>query len=184
MAVVYKQLTALGFVDLSQGHKQKRFIQLCEATDSFYQSAERKLNDDREKTSSVEPIAILLGVFGHQLEKSLQGLREQRAAMVAMQQAISDNLSPAHADKFTNQSALDLELNASIFLFLQGRRGLDFSLANDFALEASSELAQVTDVEVDAHRVQLNKFYYLGDEALKASRMASPIWRWFEKWFN
>jgi hypothetical protein len=62
---------------------------------------------------------------------------------------------------------------------------MDFSLANDHALQTSETLSPLTQKSIDDLRIAFNQSYYQGFREFESKKPPSSGWkRWFEKWFN
>lgn len=179
--MIGSQLVALGFPELSDARKQQRMIELCESNDDFFQAALSQAELALTSASPEQTLPSLLGIYGHRFEQCLSELSAQSESLTAMQNVLKESLPSKHADKFVNQSAVDTEITSRIYLFIQGRMKLDYSLANEFSQRAARELAQFTAQSEDEIRVMLNQSYYAG---VDAKNKQSKLLRWFEKWFN
>jgi hypothetical protein len=179
--MIRTQLVALGFPVFSDARKQQRMIELCESSDDFFNAALTKVKLQPAAATPEQTLPSLLGIYGHRFEQCLSELSAQSESLTAMHDVLNESLPSKHADKFVNQSALDTEITSRIYLFIQGRMKLDYSLANEFSQRAASELAHFTTQSEDEIRVMLNQSYYVG---VDARNKQSKMLRWFEKWFN
>ena len=67
-----------------------------------------------------------------------------KEASEAMQNVFDNTVGSEHSGKFQNANAQQLKLVTHLWLFIQGRLGMDYSLANDHAAATSTLLSRVS----------------------------------------
>ncbi|QIA63652.1 hypothetical protein GT360_09045 [Vibrio astriarenae] len=137
------------------------------------------------KKPDMTELERFLGLFSYHHQDLMGQFLSQKASLSEMQRVFETHLETEHQEKFSAPIIKQLWLSSYIWLFLQGRMNLDFSLANDHATEVSKALSGVLNTEVEVMRCELNKAYYQGISAFQSSETNKPLWKkWFEKWLN
>lgn len=84
-----------------------------------------------------------------------------------MQRVIDGSLENKHAAAFKSPLIIEFWLTMHLWLFVQGQLEMDYSLANDYATEASLLLVSFTPVSADELRCEWNESFYKGSNILK-----------------
>ncbi|WP_164684157.1 hypothetical protein [Vibrio maerlii] len=166
--ILKKHLTSIGFSDCVAAEKLTQYEQLIAQNNTFYQ---RVVENQADKSASY----LLLGLFTKLHIESIQTLNTHLESIRAMKSAIKNGVGDEHANKFELTGSNHLAMITQAWLYIQGYRGMDFSLANDHALESAELLSKIELTEVDDIRVSLVKYYYLGQEAQPKSHDSS-LW--------
>ncbi|CAM4338154.1 hypothetical protein [Vibrio agarivorans] len=127
----------------------------------------------------------LLGLFSYHHQVVLGEFIEQREALQKMQNVFKQHLDVDHQDKFSAPILKQLWLATHLWLFLQGRMNLDYSLANDHATQVANHITSIVEVDSNKLRCELTQTYYQGVSIYQATETKKPLWKkWFEKVLN
>ncbi|WP_139685530.1 hypothetical protein [Vibrio tasmaniensis] len=107
-----------------------------------------------------------------------------KEANEAMQNVFDNTVGTEHCDKFQNSNAQQLKLITHLWLFVQGRLGMDYSLANDHAAVAASLLSRVSKNTDDEIRVEFMASFYDGLNLYQAENKPSGFVHHFKRLFN
>ncbi|MEZ8291708.1 hypothetical protein AB4516_08070 [Vibrio sp. 10N.222.54.F12] len=107
-----------------------------------------------------------------------------KEANEAMQNVFDTTVGTEHSDKFQNSNAQQLQLITHLWLFVQGRLGMDYSLANDHAAVAASLLSRVSKNTDDEIRVEFMASFYDGLNLYQAENKPSSFVHYFKRLFN
>ncbi|CAV26028.1 hypothetical protein [Vibrio atlanticus] len=107
-----------------------------------------------------------------------------KEANEAMQNVFDNTVGTEHSDKFQNSNAQQLQLITHLWLFVQGRLGMDYSLANDHAAVAASLLSRVSKNTDDEIRVEFMASFYDGLNLYLAENKPSGFVHYFKRLFN
>ncbi|GEA51885.1 hypothetical protein VIN01S_26890 [Vibrio inusitatus NBRC 102082] len=156
-------------VDASQ------FDQLCEKLSPLFERSKLKHSQHTD-------LQLLLGLFTLHHEKLLHQLNAQQESLQAMQSVIDESLEGKHAAAFKSPLVMEFWVTMHLWLFVQGELGMDYSLANDYATEASQLLVSFTSVSADELRCEWNESFYKGSNILKGfTGSESGIRAWIAK---
>ncbi|USD62549.1 hypothetical protein J4N45_24625 [Vibrio sp. SCSIO 43140] len=151
---------------------------LCERENMLFARAQENKPDNA-------PSDLLLGLFTKLNVEALSSLNAHLDQIQAMQSAIEKQVGAKHAESFKLPVVEELLLVTHIWVYVQGYLGLDYSLANDHAMQTSETLSPLVGLSVDEIRTQFTQSYYQGYREFEAKKPPSSGWkRWFEKWFN
>ena len=87
-----------------------------------------------------------------------------------MQDVLVDSVGEKYATKFNQSDVRQLVFETHLWLYLQGYCQLDFSLANEYAQQTTQLISQLDNLDIDHHRCQFLKSYYLGKERAPKQR--------------
>ncbi|WP_114635117.1 hypothetical protein [Vibrio splendidus] len=107
-----------------------------------------------------------------------------KEANEAMQNVFDNTVSTEHSDKFQNSNAQQLKLITHLWLFIQGRLGMDYSLANDHAAVAATLLSRISRSSDDEIRVEFMASFYDGLNLYQAENKPSGFVHHFKRLFN
>ncbi|OBT15538.1 hypothetical protein A9264_12785 [Vibrio sp. UCD-FRSSP16_10] len=128
-----------------------------------------------EKSKLMHPqhsdVAVMLGLFTLHHEKLVKQLQEQQPSLAAMKKVIDDSLSGEHAKAFKSPLVEEFHLIMHIWLFIQGRMQMDYSLANDYAAQAGTLLSSLTRFSEHQLRCDWMESFYEGLNALKGNKV-------------
>ncbi|WP_135381495.1 hypothetical protein [Vibrio tasmaniensis] len=102
----------------------------------------------------------------------------------AMQNVFDNTMGTEHSDKFQNSNAQQLKLITHLWLFIQGRLGMDYSLANDHAAVAATLLSRISRSSDDEIRVEFMASFYDGLNLYQAENKPSGFVHYFKRLFN
>ncbi|MDB1125386.1 hypothetical protein [Vibrio algarum] len=133
-----------------------------------------------------KPKLLLLGLLTKLQIEATARLDAQADKIGLMQNIFSDTLGQSQADKFSADSVIELSLITKLWLMVQGYLNMDFSLANDYALNAATLLAKALHShDVDEIRTELLASYYHGKHKRKGDEpsilWSNKIISWFTK---
>ena len=107
-----------------------------------------------------------------------------KEANEAMQNVFDNTVGTEHSDKFQNSNAQQLKLITHLWLFIQGRLGMDYSLANDHAAVAATLLSRISRSSDDEIRVEFMASFYDGLNIYQAENKPSGFVHCFKRLFN
>ncbi|NOJ06452.1 hypothetical protein F0236_22215 [Vibrio splendidus] len=107
-----------------------------------------------------------------------------KEANEAMQNVFDNTVGTEHSDKFQNSNAQQLKLVTHLWLFIQGRLGMDYSLANDHAAVAATLLSRISRSSDDEIRVEFMASFYDGLNLYQAENKPSGFVHHFRRLFN
>ena len=107
-----------------------------------------------------------------------------KEANEAMQNVFDNTVGSEHSDKFQNSNAQQLKLVTHLWLFIQGRLGMDYSLANDHAAVAATLLSRIARSSDDEIRVEFMASFYDGLILYQAENKPSGIVHHLKRLFN
>ncbi|MDH5902906.1 hypothetical protein AB4582_02320 [Vibrio splendidus] len=107
-----------------------------------------------------------------------------KEANEAMQNVFDNTVGTEHSDKFQNSNAQQLKLITHLWLFVQGRLGMDYSLANDHAAVAATLLSRISRSSDDEIRVEFMASFYDGLNLYQAENKPSGFVHCFKRLFN
>ncbi|PTP30706.1 hypothetical protein [Vibrio splendidus] len=107
-----------------------------------------------------------------------------KEANEAMQNVFDNTVGTEHSDKFQNSNAQQLQLITHLWLFIQGRLGMDYSLANDHAAVAATLLSRISRSSDDEIRVEFMASFYDGLNIYQAENKPSGFVHHFKRLFN
>ncbi len=107
-----------------------------------------------------------------------------KEANEAMQNVFDNTVGTENSDKFQNSNAQQLKLVTHLWLFIQGRLGMDYSLANDHAAVAATLLSRVSRSSDDEIRVEFMASFYDGLNIYQADNKPSGIVHRLKRLFN
>ncbi|MEZ9954462.1 hypothetical protein AB4395_18375 [Vibrio splendidus] len=107
-----------------------------------------------------------------------------KKANEAMQNVFDNTVGTEHSDKFQNSNAQQLKLITHLWLFIQGRLGMDYSLANDHAAVAATLLSRISRSSDDEIRVEFMASFYDGLNIYQAENKPSGFVHHFKRLFN
>ncbi|KJY84599.1 hypothetical protein TW81_03475 [Vibrio galatheae] len=126
----------------------------------------------------------LLGILTKAHIQATSELQSNLTSIQEMYRTFSDYLGSEHADKFTQQGLEQLALSTHLWLYLQGYLKLDFSLANDHALNSAELISAITQQDVQMLRTQFLASYYTATERSPVeTNQASKLMIWLKKRF-
>ncbi|MEZ8043156.1 hypothetical protein AB6C46_15760 [Vibrio sp. 10N.237.312.C02] len=107
-----------------------------------------------------------------------------KEANEAMQNVFDNTVGTEHSDKFQNSNAQQLQLITHLWLFIQGRLGMDYSLANDHATVTATLLSRISRSSDDEIRVEFMASFYDGLNIYQAENKPSGFVHHFKRLFN
>ncbi|MBB1466553.1 MULTISPECIES: hypothetical protein [Vibrio] len=107
-----------------------------------------------------------------------------KEANEAMQNVFDNTVGTEHSDKFQSSNAQQLKLITHLWLFIQGRLGMDYSLANDHAAVAATLLSRISRSSDDEIRVEFMASFYDGLNIYQAENKPSGFVHHFKRLFN
>ena len=107
-----------------------------------------------------------------------------KEANEAMQNVFDNTVGTEHSDKFQNSNAQQLQLITHLWLFIQGRLGMDYSLANDHAAVTATLLSRISRSSDDEIRVEFMASFYDGLNIYQAENKPSGFVHHFKRLFN
>ncbi|UPR49439.1 hypothetical protein ITG13_21075 [Vibrio cyclitrophicus] len=126
----------------------------------------------------------LLGLLTKEHIDASYRFESNKDANEAMQSVFDNTVGSEHGDKFQNSNAQQLKLVTHLWLFIQGRLGMDYSLANDHAAVAATLLSRISRSSDDEIRVEFMASFYDGLNIYQAENKPSGIVHHLKRLFN
>ncbi|UXA00411.1 hypothetical protein [Vibrio splendidus] len=126
----------------------------------------------------------LLGLLTKEHIDTSYRFESNKDANEAMQSVFDNTVGSEHGDKFQNSNAQQLKLVTHLWLFIQGRLGMDYSLANDHAAVAATLLSRISRSSDDEIRVEFMASFYDGLNIYQAENKPSGIVHHLKRLFN
>ncbi|MFW7524979.1 hypothetical protein ACODM8_12655 [Vibrio ostreicida] len=130
------------------------------------------------------PETILLGILTKAHIECVAQIEAHQSSVIAMRQALNDNLGHDHTQRFDYQDEHMLTLVTHLWLYLQGYLRMDFSLANDHAEHSARWLCHLGHLDDQSLRTQFLRSYYKGDENAPPITGSNPVFQWIKQRFK
>ncbi|MDN3702006.1 hypothetical protein ACFFUO_11845 [Vibrio artabrorum] len=101
-----------------------------------------------------------------------------------MQNVFENTLGQEHSGKFQHSHSQQLKLVTHLWLFIQGRLGMDYSLANDHAAVTAKLLSRLSRSTDDEIRVAFMGSFYDGLHLYQAENKPSGLYHHLKRLFN
>ncbi|UOE81972.1 hypothetical protein LTQ03_23000 [Vibrio splendidus] len=171
------QLAGLDSVKaLSTGYEKELSSFIDENHALFKHACENKPDNSARQT--------LLGLLTKVHIDASYRFESNKEANEAMQNVFDNTVGTEHSDKFQNSNAQQLKLITHLWLFIQGRLGMDYSLANDHAAVAATLLSRISRSSDDEIRVEFMASFYDGLKIYQAENKPSGFAHHFKRLFN
>ncbi|MEZ8627969.1 hypothetical protein BCT19_02410 [Vibrio splendidus] len=171
------QLAGLDSVKaLTTGYEKELSSFIDENHALFKHACENKLDNSARQT--------LLGLLTKVHIDASYRFESNKDANEAMQNVFDNTVGTEHSDKFQNSNAQQLKLITHLWLFIQGRLGMDYSLANDHAAVAATLLSRISRSSDDEIRVEFMASFYDGLNLYQAENKPSGFVHHFKRLFN
>ncbi|KPL98694.1 hypothetical protein [Vibrio splendidus] len=171
------QLAGLDSVKaLSTGYEKELSSFIDENHALFKHACENKPDNSARQT--------LLGLLTKVHIDASYRFESNKEANEAMQNVFDNTVGTEHSDKFQNSNAQQLKLITHLWLFIQGRLGMDYSLANDHAAVAATLLSRISRSSDDEIRVEFMASFYDGLNLYQAENKPSGFVHHFKRLFN
>ncbi|MEZ8236721.1 hypothetical protein AB6C62_24825 [Vibrio splendidus] len=171
------QLAGLDSVKaLSTGYEKELSSFIDENHALFKHACENKPDNSARQT--------LLGLLTKVHIDASYRFESNKEANEAMQNVFDNTVGTEHSDKFQNSNAQQLKLITHLWLFIQGRLGMDYSLANDHAAVAATLLSRISRSSDDEIRVEFMASFYDGLNIYQAENKPSGFVHYFKRLFN
>ncbi|MCU8100472.1 hypothetical protein M2H38_08610 [Vibrio vulnificus] len=96
-----------------------------------------------------------------------------------MKDVLQTSLGTQSSDKFSDVVLQDLLMISTLWIFVQGRLKMDFSLANDHAAETAQHAAPFLAVDADVIRSELMQSFYQGKAIYQRQQGKPSLWQRF-----
>lgn len=126
----------------------------------------------------------LLGLLTKEHIDASYRFESNKDASEAMQSVFDNTVGSEHGDKFQNSSSQQLKLVTHLWLFIQGRLGMDYSLANDHAAATAKLLSRLSRSTDDEIRVEFMASFYDGLNIYQAENKPSGFIHSLKRLFN
>ncbi|CAH6882615.1 conserved hypothetical protein [Vibrio chagasii] len=126
----------------------------------------------------------LLGLLTKEHIDASYRFESNKDASEAMQNVFDNTVGSEHGDKFQNSSSQQLKLVTHLWLFIQGRLGMDYSLANDHAAATAKLLSRLSRSTDDEIRVDFMASFYDGLNIYQAENKPSGFIHSLKRLFN
>ncbi|MEZ8100497.1 hypothetical protein [Vibrio bivalvicida] len=179
MTDLNQQLKVIGADTLpSVKHQTKAWLLLCQIHSPIFEKAQRNKPDSPE-------VHHLLGILTKAHIEASSYVESNADSIQAMYQAFNDNLGTEYTSKFEEQGVDQLVLSTHLWLYLQGYLKLDFSLANDHALNTAELVSSINKYDIQSLRTEYLQSYYLGLERspIETTGSVNPF-AWLKRLFS
>ncbi len=171
-------LVELGADTLKQTLTEKpQWLEFCDSQNGMFVTA---CENKPDKT----PASLLLGLITKNHLEATGYFQSQLEASKAVESAISDNLGDEHKGKFSSHATEQLIFMTHLWLFIQGRLGMDFSLANDHADASANLLIEVIHQQRDELRVAFVESFYQGKALYDQANPKQSLWQCLTHWLK
>ncbi|MCG9639878.1 hypothetical protein L1D22_08135 [Vibrio sp. Isolate34] len=126
----------------------------------------------------------LLGLLTKEHIDASYRFESNKDASEAMQNVFDNTVGSEHGDKFQNSNSQQLKLVTHLWLFIQGRLGMDYSLANDHAAATAKLLSRLSRSTDDEIRVEFMASFYDGLNIYQAENKPSGLIHSLKRLFN
>lgn len=126
----------------------------------------------------------LLGLLTKEHIDTSYRFESNKDASEAMQSVFDNTVGSEHGDKFQNSNSQQLKLVTHLWLFIQGRLGMDYSLANDHAAATAKLLSRLSRSTDDEIRVEFMASFYDGLNIYHAENKPSGFIFSLKRLFN
>ncbi|MEZ8613660.1 hypothetical protein AB4559_16455 [Vibrio sp. 10N.222.51.C8] len=161
---------------LSTGYEKELSSFIDENHALFKHACENKPENSARQT--------LLGLLTKEHIDASYRFESYKEANETMQNVFDNTVGTEHSDKFQNSNAQQLKLVTHLWLFIQGRLGMDYSLANDHAAVAATLLSRISRSSDDEIRVEFMASFYDGLNIYQAENKPSGIVHHLKRLFN
>ena len=144
--------------------------------DLFKHACENKPDNSARQT--------LLGLLTKEHIDASYRFESNKDASEAMQNVFDNTVGSEHGDKFQNSNSQQLKLVTHLWLFIQGRLGMDYSLANDHAAATAKLLSRLSRSTDDEIRVEFMASFYNGLNIYQAENKPSGLIHSLKRLFN
>ncbi len=126
----------------------------------------------------------LLGLLTKEHIDASYRFESNKDASEAMQNVFDNTVGSEHSGKFQNSNSQQLKLVTHLWLFIQGRLGMDYSLANDHAAATAKLLSRLSRSTDDEIRVEFMASFYDGLNIYQAENKPSGFIHSLKRLFN
>ena len=163
-------------IALSTGYKKELSLFIDENHALFKHACENKPDNSARQT--------LLGLLTKVHIDASYRFESNKEVNEAMQNVFDTTVGSEYANKFYNSNAQQLKLVTHLWLFIQGRLGMDYSLANDHAAVAATLLSRISRSIDNEIRVEFMASFYDGLNIYQAENKPSGFVHHFKRLFN
>ena len=126
----------------------------------------------------------LLGLLTKEHIDTSYRFESNKDASEAMQSVLDNTVGREQGDKFQNSNSQQLKLVTHLWLFILGRLGMDYSLANDHAAATAKLLSRLSRSTDDEIRVEFMASFYDGLNIYHAENKPSGFIFSLKRLFN
>ncbi|CAK1808426.1 Tetracyclin repressor-like C-terminal domain-containing protein [Vibrio crassostreae] len=126
----------------------------------------------------------LLGLLTKEHIDASYRFESNKDASEAMQSVFDNTVGSEHGNKFQNSGSQQLKLVTHLWLFIQGRLGMDYSLANDHAAATAKLLSRLSRSTDDEIRVEFMASFYDGLNIYQTENKPSGLVHRLKRLFN
>ena len=150
----------------------------------FIQSNQSLFKHACENKPDNSSIQTLLGLLTKTHIDASYEFSSDKDASEAMQQVLEETVGQEHSQKFSHSSSKKLQFITHLWLFVQGRMGMDYSLANDHAAATASLLCRIVRQTEDEIRVSFMGSFYDGLSIYQDQNKPSGLIHNLKRLFN
>ncbi len=175
MTDLYRFLQQTGIRSLDIYHSHEQAIQdFCSENQTLFANACLNMPEK-------SPLLHLLGILTKsQLELS-SSFEDSQESGQTLQEIFKETLEE-HADKLHRPLLEQYVVVTCLWLFIQGRLNMDFSLANDHAHKMAQQIHVIVNLEQEALRSELMQHFYQGKFLYQRERPKQSLWVKFKQW--
>ncbi len=157
--------------------EQTIYQELCERYQGTFNAA---CEHNQDKPS----FHMLLGTLTQAHIQLSSQLEHHLQSLLKMQQAINEGIGEEHADKFKNTATVELLILTKLWVLVQGYLKMDFSLANDHALNSAKLVNNVLGADPDILRTGIMQAFYIGQKASPIPDKAPNLLDKLKSWLS
>lgn len=120
---------------------------------------------------------LLLGLLTKAHSETLADFMQHAKSRQAMHSVFESELGEEFAERFNDVTLQDLSMVTTLWLFVQGRLNMDFSLANDHAHETAQHLSPFLKMQPDAIRSEFMQSFYQGKVLYQRDNPPRGFWQ-------
>ncbi|EOA6545922.1 hypothetical protein ACI1IY_000551 [Vibrio vulnificus] len=144
----------------------------CDAQNALFQ----RVCENKPETPTT---LHLLGLLTKSHIEILAQFVSDKESRLAMKDVLQTSLGAQSSDKFNDVVLQDLLMISTLWIFVQGRLKMDFSLANDHATETAQHAAPFLAVDADVIRSELMQSFYQGKAIYQRQQGKPSLWQRF-----
>lgn len=178
MSKLFSQIKEAGVLNVSTLADQDKTMQgFCDLNEGLFQKV-------CEKKPGTSPYRHLLGLLTKSQIELTATIEAQSTSTSAMLEVISGTVGSEHRGKFTLEESKNLAFITHMWVYMQGRLNMDFSYANDHAMQTSTLLSPFFYKPAEELRCLFMESYYAGKKEHQIQNPKQGIWHSIKSLFS